>query len=270
MDGGSTDGTLAILEKYRHRLNYVSEADRGAADAINRGFRRSSGSVLAWLNADDIYMPGAVTAAVRAFSSAPEAAVIYGEGVWIDELGATLARYPTVAPYRAGMFEVDCCICQPAAFFRRKAYEAAGNLDPGLHSAFDYDLWIRLSDRHPFAAVPELLAGSRMHKGNKTLGQRRLMFQEGMATLRQHYGYVPVNWIYGYLSYLKDGRDQFFEPMRYSIPVYLASLMAGAYYNPGSLGRYWRDWRSHINARTLRNALLRNDANGADKASGKR
>jgi hypothetical protein len=81
------------------------------------------------------------------------------------------------------------------------------------------------------------------------------MFQEGIAVLREHYGYVPVNWIYGYLSFLRDGRDQFFEPMVHSLPVYIASLVAGVYYNPRALRRYWQDWRSHVSLRAFKTAL---------------
>jgi len=81
MDGGSTDGTVEILERYRARLSFVSARDNGAAEAINRGFARASGSIFAWLNADDTYLPGAVAAAVSALASCPEAAAVYGEGL---------------------------------------------------------------------------------------------------------------------------------------------------------------------------------------------
>src|SRR4051794_35635564 len=84
MDGGSTDGTLAVLERYGGRLRHVSAPDGGAADAINKGLARSQGSIVAWLNADDEYLPGAVSLAVRELLGRPDAAVVYGEGVWID------------------------------------------------------------------------------------------------------------------------------------------------------------------------------------------
>src|SRR5258706_10017309 len=99
MDGGSTDETVAILERYGARVRYSSSPDKGASDAINRGFLESRGSIFAWLNADDIYLPGAITAAVRCLRSVPEAVVAYGEGVWIDESGCELGAYPTVSPY---------------------------------------------------------------------------------------------------------------------------------------------------------------------------
>jgi len=124
--------------------------------------------------------------------------------------------------------------------------EEVGWLDSSLHSAFDYDLWIRLARRHVFSYMPKLLAHSRMHRANKSLGQRREVFEESMAVLQRHYGYVPVNWVYGYLCYRLDRRDQFFEPLRHSAPAYLASLFVGAGYNRRHPARYAREWLARI------------------------
>ena len=241
MDGGSTDGTLAILERYRDRLQFVSAPDRGAADAINRGFERARGDILAWLGADDLYLPGAVAAAVAGLLAEPAAAV-YGEGYWIDEGGKRLGRYPTVTPYTPAMFSRECSICQPACFMRREAARAVGFLDASLESAFDYDLWIRLSRLYPFRAIPVYLACSRMHRRNKSLGQKRRMFEESIQLLRRHYGYVPVPWVYGYVSFLRDRGDQFFTPLRPSPAAYLRSLAVGSRYNARHLLRYWKEW----------------------------
>jgi glycosyltransferase involved in cell wall biosynthesis len=252
MDGGSTDGTLEVLERYRGRLQYVSEPDGGAADAINRGFLNSKGRIFAWLNADDRYLPGAVAAAVRQFAAEADAGVVYGGGMWIDEEDRELGLYPTVAPYRPEMWASECSICQPAAFIKRDAFVEAGMLDSSLHFAFDYDFWIRLARKRRFTAIPETLAASRMHAATKTLGGRRRVFEENIAVLQKHFGYVPVNWIYGYVSYLRDGRDQFFNPLRHSPAAYLASLAVGSRYNSSQLLRYWREWASRIVSAGLR------------------
>lgn len=251
MDGGSTDGTLAILERYKHRLHYVSAPDGGAADAINRGFRQSSGAILAWLNADDLYLPGAVSAAVRALLASPEAAAVYGEGYWSDEQGRILDRYPTVVPYEDDMLSKECCICQPACFMRRKAVEAVGLLDSSLNTAFDYDLWIRLSRHSRFMAIPEYLATSRMHPLNKTLAQRDTVFKESMGLLQRNYGYVPLNWIYGYLCYSRDGTDQFYQALPHSASAYWKALVVGSRYNRRHLLRFWKEWLSRIRPRTV-------------------
>jgi glycosyltransferase involved in cell wall biosynthesis len=252
MDGGSKDGTVGVLETWKDRLRYVSASDGGAADAINRGFLQSHGAVFGWLNADDTYRPGAISAAVRSLVSTPEAAVVYGQGVWTDTDDRVLGTYPTLSPYEASHWERECFICQPAALMTRRAFETVGMLDTDFQSAFDYDLWIRLSRGHLFVAIPEVLAASRMHPGNKSLGQRRQAFQEAIHLLRRHFGFVPVSWIYGYLSFLRDGRDQYFQPLRHSPLTYLASLPIGSYYSYKHLWRYWREWASHITARNLK------------------
>lgn len=252
MDGGSTDGTLDILERCRERLQYFSAPDDGAADAINRGFRRSRGSIFAWLSADDLYFPRTVETVVRHFAASKETDVIYGEGIWIDEKGTELGRYPTQAPYHARLFERECAICQPATFMRREAFETAGTLRRDLHFAFDYDLWIRLSRAHHFEAIPEMLAASRMHRRNKTLGSRRRVLEENIDLLRRHYAYVPLNWVYGYLSYRRDGRDQFFDPLRHSFVTYLMSLPEGLKYNYRHPWRYMREWSDKLAGKNLR------------------
>jgi glycosyltransferase involved in cell wall biosynthesis len=251
MDGGSSDGTVDVLKAWGGRLEWVSAPDGGAADAINRGFLRSHGTIFGWLNADDTYRPGAIGAAVRSLVSTPEAAVVYGQGVWTDTEDRVLGPYPTVSPYDAARWERECFICQPAAFMTRQAFEAVGMLDPHLQSAFDYDLWIRLSRGHLFVAIQEILAASRMHPFNKSLGQRRQVFQESIRLLQRHFGFAPVSWIYGYLSFLRDGRDQFFQPLHHSALTYLASLPVGSCYNYKHVWRYWREWASNITARNL-------------------
>ena len=249
VDGGSTDATLCILDKYGSRLRYTSTPDGGAADAINKGFAQSRGSIFGWLGSDDTYLPGAIARAVGRLQEVPEAAAVYGEAVWIDEHDEVLGRYPTEAPFSPAMLERECSICQPACFLRREAFEGVGCLDGSLRFAFDYDLWIRLSHEYSFSAVPECLARSRMHRGTITLGQRKQVLEENMRLLRRHFGYVPVNWIYGYLSFLRDGRDQFFYPLRHSPLVYLGALAVGTWHNARHPWRYWCEWFSRINRR---------------------
>jgi len=257
MDGGSTDGTIDILRRCSQRerfnvasrassqraLTWISERDRGAADAINRGFAQSRGEIFAFLNADDAYLPGAVTAAVRAFEANPGADVVYGGGNWIDEEGRPVGPYP-VRDFDRALLARECFICQPASFIRRAAFENAGGMDPDLHLTFDYELWIRLARIHPMhrIAQPEVLAVSRMHATNKSLGQRREVFRETFRILEKHYGYVPFQWVYAYLCFRADGRDQFFEPLQPSVARYLESLPAGLLMNRSAMGKYLAEW----------------------------
>lgn len=243
MDGGSTDGTLEILQKYRDRLIIRSGPDRGAADAVNRGFRISTGAVFAFLNADDLHFPGAVRAAVEILQARPEVGVVYGGARWVDESGAFLGDYP-VRGFDKDLLAKQCFICQPASFMRREVFERAGMLNVDLLYTFDYDLWIRAAGFATFQHVEDVFAGSRMHQGNKTLGRRREAFEETVHLVKHHFGYAPFELVYAYACHLVDGRDQFFEPLQPSIGKYLLGLAVGWYYNPGRVIRYTKDWSS--------------------------
>jgi len=241
MDGASTDGTHEILKAYGGRLQYFSEPDKGPSDAVHKGFQHAHGEILAWMGADDIYLPGAVRLGVEALLARPEIDVIYGEGYWIDEQGAVISRYPTL-PFDATVFERDCFICQPASFFRASAYRRCG-LDPDVNMSFDYDLWIRMAKQGiRFQMIPPYLAGSRMHHGAKTLNERDVVFQASIGLLQRHYGYVPFSWVFGYTAFRIDGRDQFFQPVEYSLRNYMASLPAGLELNPAKRARFLMDW----------------------------
>lgn len=256
VDGGSTDGTLELLRRYQGRLSFVSQPDRGPVEAINRGFELSRGELLAWLSADDYYAPGAVSAAVAEFAAHPEIAVVYGEAEWVDELGRRLGDYPT-APFDVGRLATECFIAQPAAFFRRKPFEAVGGLDPRWPHTFDYDLWIRLARRFPFTYLPRRLAASRMHRRSISLGARRRVLEENIRLLRHHFAYAPFSWVYALCAHRLDRRDQFFEPLRPSPAAYALSLPVGLYYNRRHPARYLRDWRSAITASAGRRILRR-------------
>jgi len=241
VDGGSIDNTPEILNGYAGRLRSITGQDKGPSDAAHKGFQQASGEIFAWLNADDVYLPGAVRTAVEYLLAHPEVDVVYGEGYWIDESGAVIRRYPTL-PFDPKMLERDCFICQPAAFIRASAYRRCG-LDPDVNQSFDYDLWIRMAKQNiRFAAIPEYLAGSRMHQGAKTIYERDEVFHASMDLLRRHYGYIPFPWVFGYAAYRMDGRDQFFHPLQPSLRKYLASLPLGLRLNPGKRFRFFAEW----------------------------
>jgi glycosyltransferase involved in cell wall biosynthesis len=241
MDGGSTDETPQILDRYRGRLQYFTGKDKGPSDAVHRGFEKATGEIFVWLNADDVFLPGAVLAAARYLAAHPDIDVVYGEGNWIDENGHVLSRYPTL-PFDSKVLERDCFICQPAAYIRASSYRQCG-LDPDVNLPFDYDLWIRMAKRgFRFAMITQYLAGSRMHRGAMTINRREDVFQASMRLLMRHYGYVPFSWVFGYTAYRMDGRDQFFQPMRPSLRKYLAALPLGLRLNPSRRVRFLGEW----------------------------
>jgi len=249
-DGGSRDETISLLESYGERICWISAPDSGPAQALQSGLAQARGSILGWLNADDILEAGAVRRAVETFEKQPSLIVVYGQGLWIDEAGAVLGRYPTL-DFSPTVLATDCAICQPACFFRADAYRGAGGIDARLNCSFDYDLWIRLSRLGPFQHVHEVFARSRMHSASKTLRQREVVYREGMELLRRHFDYVPQNWIHSYTCYRSDGRDQFFEPIRSSRYTHLRSLPTGLWWNRRHPIRYLGEWLTHTSLKPL-------------------
>jgi len=197
MDGGSTDGTLEILETYRSRLQYVSEKDKGQTDAINKGFERSGGRILAYLNSDDTYLPGALAKAVHFLDEHPEFAMVYGEGYHVDAGGNFLERYYT-EPFDFQRLAEICFICQPTVFLRREMLSSVGYLDTRLQYCMDYDYWIRIGKQYAVGYLPDYLATSRLHAENKTLFEKVQVHREILSTIHSHYGRVPARWIAAY------------------------------------------------------------------------
>jgi hypothetical protein len=209
VDGGSTDGTLPLLQalaaEHPGRLRWVSASDSGPAQAVNRAVALACGDVIGWLNSDDLYLPGAVRRALSTMAGLPGSVMVYGEGEHIDVAGAAMGRYPTLPPSTPlEAFAQGCFVCQPTAFFRRDTFIALGGLDEGLRTAFDFDLWLRLFKTFPGAIgfVPMLQAQSRLHAGSITLRQRGEVALEGMAVLHRHLGSAPPAWLLTHVAEL--------------------------------------------------------------------
>ena len=163
IDGASTDGSVEIIRKYAPRLAYwVSERDSGQAQAINKGMAHAKGEIVAWLNSDDYYLPGAVSAAVRAFEDHPEAALVHADLLAVDEHGRTINRLKYKQSSLAGLLWFQI-IGQPAVFMRRAAFERAGGLDPAFHFLLDHHLWIRIASQGQILHLPQTWAAARYH-----------------------------------------------------------------------------------------------------------
>jgi glycosyltransferase involved in cell wall biosynthesis len=171
MDAGSTDGTLDILRKYEDRLTWVSEPDKGQADAINKGWKMARGEILAYLNADDTYLPLAVETAVNFFAQNPNVGMVYGNCDFIDEQGNKVRDFPTGEFDLASLVRGPNIISQPTVFFRAEILDEVGYLDTNLHMSMDYDLFIRIALSREVAYIPKLLATYRLCAGSKTTAQ---------------------------------------------------------------------------------------------------
>jgi len=163
VDGASTDGSVEIIKKYADKLAWwMSEKDSGQADAINKGLAHATGEIVAWLNSDDYYLPGAVSSAMRIFQENPEATLVYGDMLAVDEDGKLFntLRYKQLSLQDLLCFQI---IGQPAIFFRRSVVEKAGMLDPAFHFLLDHHLWIRIAQHGKILHVPQAWAAARYH-----------------------------------------------------------------------------------------------------------
>jgi glycosyltransferase involved in cell wall biosynthesis len=177
-DGGSSDGSIEIIKAYAKWLSYWESApDKGQADAISRGWRRASGSILAYLNSDDLYMPGAVARAAEAFRQYPSAVAVCGGEILINEDGFLLLERSVNSTSLKDLLNLHF-LPQPSVFISRSALERVGYPDITLKNSFDFDLWIRLSQVGRIECINDVLAATRVHPAAKTMTHRREISKE--------------------------------------------------------------------------------------------
>lgn len=188
MDGGSTDGSVEVIRRHEGKLTgWVSEPDAGQADAIARGFALCGGEVLGYINSDDYYLPGALRAAGEAFAADPDLDLLYGDLVFVDPAGEPLV-IDVLPDYQWADLARICVIPQPASFWRRRAYVAAGGIDPSFYFSLDYDLFLRMAARGRVRHIPQLMAAFRFHPEAKTSRAQDRRAGEDRLLLRRTLG----------------------------------------------------------------------------------
>jgi glycosyltransferase involved in cell wall biosynthesis len=181
IDGGSNDGSLEIIQKYSDQLSFwISEPDLGQTDAINKGFAKASGSILAWLNSDDTYRPGAVRGAVDFLTERPEVGMVYGNAYYVDDQDQIVARYPAGKTNYRKLRRGVTTIPQQAMFFRSTIWQMVGPLDASFYYAMDYDLWTRIAAVSPIAFHDVPWANFRLQSESKSLTEAYRCWPEMM------------------------------------------------------------------------------------------
>jgi GT2 family glycosyltransferase len=183
VDGSSTDDSVEVIKKYADRLAYwISEKDSGQAEAINKGFARANGEIVAWLNSDDYYMRNTISVAVRCFDRNPDVVMAYGDMLAVDGEGQPInaLRYRQLSLEDLLCFQI---IGQPSVFFRRSALEKAGWLDPTFHFMLDHHLWIRLAQQGRILHVPQVWSAARYHPQAKNRARAAEFGREAFRVL---------------------------------------------------------------------------------------
>ncbi len=183
VDGASSDGSVELIQRYAERLTWwCSERDAGQAEAINKGLTRAQGEVVAWLNSDDLYLPGAIAGAVTALQADPELGMVFGDAYTIDPLGRQL-KLLSFGNWGLDDLISFRIICQPAVFMRRTVLEKAGYLEPSYHYMLDHHLWIRMARLAPIRHIPQVWAAARQHPAAKNVNQAPGFGRETLALL---------------------------------------------------------------------------------------
>ncbi len=217
LDGGSTDGSRAIIERHAGRLaHWRSAPDDGQAAAIAEGLAMASGEIVTWLNSDDALLPGAARALLERFAARRELGLVEGDTVVVDAASRVIRCDRRAGPSAWWMRHGYLRIHQPSTFFRRSVYEAVGGVDTSLHCVMDTDLWYRILAAAPAERLERYVGVHRVHeaaKGEADTWARRYRAERERIAPRYPdvYGH-PVRYHLGRLAYyaerLRTGRGR--------------------------------------------------------------
>jgi GT2 family glycosyltransferase/SAM-dependent methyltransferase len=201
MDGGSTDDTVSRLAPYKDQFScFISEPDDGQADAIAKGFARSSGEIMAYLNSDDLLAPDTLFFVANFFERHPDIDCIYSHRCTVDENDEVI-WYWILPPHHSSLMKRWDFIPQETCFWRRSLFEKAGNVDPSYHFAMDYDLFVRFMNLGRVQRINRFFGAFRQHKESKTTQQLGILGRREMLRVRQKYGIrrLPRDGFFGML-----------------------------------------------------------------------
>lgn len=192
LDGGSTDETAQIVRTYSKQVKWISESDRGQADAINKGIQLASGDILAFINSDDYYLPGVFNKIAKIFTENREVAWVTGNYYVVAEnkkvIQSYIVKYKNLYRRKSNSHTLRLTnyIIQPSTFWRKKVNDEIGGLDSTLRYAFDYDFWIRMIDRYPHICINDPLSAFRLHNQSKSGKEYHPQFEEELMVLRRY------------------------------------------------------------------------------------
>ena len=210
IDGGSTDGTVELLKKHPSRLKWISEKDRGQSDALNKGFRRSSGPIIGWINSDDTYEPGAFQKVLNYFGQHPDVHWVTGKCQMIDEHGQEIRKLATcyknfcLKHYSYTFLLIDNFISQPATFFRKELVEDLGGIDETYDFSMDYEYWLRIGSLGYIPGIiHDHLANFRIHSSSKMGGFTEKTFRMAYEINKKYTKRRPLIRFLNYLFHYK-------------------------------------------------------------------
>ena len=196
VDGGSKDNSLEIIRRYQeHFAWWVSEKDKGHADGLNKGFAHATGQILAWLNSDDTYFPGAISEAAAFLVEHPEVGMVYSDCDLIDDEGRNIGKFASRQTDYHRLLRGSVHIPQATTFFRADLWRQVGPLDLSLFFSFDYDLWVRLAKVSELRYVPRRWASFRMHERGKSVVNDDQCYPDMLRVYQREVGSRWLSWL---------------------------------------------------------------------------
>ena len=221
MDGGSNDETIGILKKYSTQIIWKSEKDNGQSDAINKGLRLATGDIVAFLNSDDTYEPGALAKVADYFKTNLKAKWVYGKCRIInqddDEIRKPITRYKNLLlkKYSFSKLLGENFISQPATFWKKELHDEVGFFNEKEHFCMDYEFWLRIGQKYPAGVINYYLANFRYHPSSKSGSVNKKQFQDELRIAKKfsngsrlaifihQINYFKIVWIYRAMAILK-------------------------------------------------------------------
>lgn len=191
IDGGSTDSSIEIIKKYQNYFSYwVSEPDKGPADAINKGWQKTSGEIIAYLNSDDLYLPRALADIAEAFHQNPNTKAICGNELKIDREGFVLAESNQKDVSRLSLLNLNF-ISQPSTFIKKTLLDSIGGINLSIKYTFDFELWLRVTRSSSIKSIPNLLSVTRWHNDTITRTKRSNIGSELVVVITREMKVYP-------------------------------------------------------------------------------
>ncbi|HPN54843.1 MAG TPA: glycosyltransferase family 2 protein [Candidatus Moranbacteria bacterium] len=209
MDGGSTDGTVEILQKYSDKITWKSEKDNGQSDAINKGLKMATGDIVAYLNSDDTYETGSLQKVVDFFENNKEAKWVTGKCKIINEKDEEIRKPITfyknlfLKNFSYSKLLSENFISQPATFWKRELLNEIGYLNEEEHFCMDYEYWLRIGQKYPAGIIGAYLANFRYHTQSKSGSVNKKQFQNELRIAKKHASNHPLSIFLHYLNYWK-------------------------------------------------------------------
>lgn len=192
MDGGSTDNTVEILKKYKGKLKWFSEKDKGQSDAINKGLKMATGEVVAWINSDDYYLPGTLQKVGEFFAHNTQAQWVTGDYEIVDENGKQIQSFVRTyknilrsLPFRNTLYVANY-INQPSTFWKQAVLKEVGFVNENYNLCMDYDLWLRIYNNNPLHTISSPLSAFRIHSTSKGMSQYKKQFNEEIEVAQKN------------------------------------------------------------------------------------